>query len=120
VDVLEGGIELEGARLDLVGDRFEAGEQRVEVGPLEQAPLLQHPGVGGGEADVVPCERAIEVDRRREALHRLVRPFAETTAPGLADRGRRPDPLRVVAHGGNSRREREGPQARRDRRRVFC
>jgi hypothetical protein len=83
VDVLEGGIEWEGAGFDLRGDFGEALDQRALVFGGDQADRGEHSGVRGRASQVEASERPIEVDRGRKALHSRVRLAFETPSPEL-------------------------------------
>ena len=63
VDILELGLPMEGAGLDLLSDGLEAGADGLELGLGEDADLLEHGGVGDRAADVLTPEPPIEGDR---------------------------------------------------------
>ena len=91
VDVLERGIDREAPGLDLAADRLEPLSDRLLLVGAEQAPVVEHPGVGEREPDVVAGEGLVEVDGGGEALDGGVRRGLEAAAPGLVHERKSPE-----------------------------
>jgi hypothetical protein len=91
VDILEGCVEGELARLDLLADGEQTLHERFHVRFRDQAHPAEHAGVCDRASNVVARQGAVEVDRRRKSLHRGIGGVAEPAAPGfLCGHGRKP------------------------------
>ena len=87
VDVLERGLELELALVDLLADARQAVGDGVAVRLRQNALLHQHGGMGERTFDIFLVEALVDVDRGVYLLHDRSRAGGKAAAPHLAGAG---------------------------------
>ena len=97
VDILERGLEFEGARLDVLKDSIQSGEDGVAVGGGDDFAVDQHLAMSLGAGNVLGVETTIKIDGGVDTLHDFCRAGGVAAAPyGVAAHDEKPGVIELT------------------------